>query len=86
MENVTVVEGNNVKPTGKYDNKAGKVTSFIDPTLISPQAVKTASIRKQAVAGATAGNRAQRARVVEFNFKRLLEQADFCDDLVNNAG
>jgi hypothetical protein len=80
MENVTVVKGNNVRPTGKYDNKAGKVASYVDPTLISPQAVKTAGIRKQAVAGATAGNRAQRARVVQYNFARLLEQAELCDD------
>jgi hypothetical protein len=80
VEQVNVFVGNERVPNGTYNDKAGKVTSYVDLSLISPQAVKTADIRKQAQAGVTAGNRAQKARVVEHNFERLLKQAELCDD------
>jgi hypothetical protein len=80
----TIYHGNNVKPTGVYNNGNGRVTSYVDTSLIDPQAVNTAGIRKQAQEGVK-GDRAQKARLVEMNFKRLLEQAEHCDDFGRNA-
>lgn len=76
----TIYHGNNVKPTGKYNNRSGNVVTKTDHTVVTAETKRIGELLRQAQAGVTTGNRAQKARLVEFNFARLLEQDCKCDD------
>jgi hypothetical protein len=81
----TIYHGNNVKPTGKYNNKSGKVVTYTDHTVVTIETKRIGELLRQAQAGVKAGKISQRASVVQYNFARLLEQDCKCDDYGRNG-
>lgn len=57
---------------GQYSSAGGKVTSYIDPTIITADAVVKGQIKRLAQKACQGGNRSNRHSSIQHEYNRLL--------------